>query len=557
MANFVIPYTTPGNYTYDSEKVEVTGGLARLKDISSWDRLVAYWRMNETTWVGTQPLVLDTSDSNYHGTRYSPADTVAGGKLGRCGNFTNDSGRVEVPHADCPNLEFTTGDFAMAGWFKKDASLASQGRLWGKKKDSLEGYRLTQFGTNGVVRFDIYEVGGTFYQVDSVDNIDDTNWHFVVVHRDNTNNKIEMWIDNVWQASTVTTSISTANDRAFCIGTNSGGSDTRYIGLIDEVMVFNNLLSSVERDFLWNEGNGQVLNSSAYVTDKPTIYKTAGDTDAQLIDFTTFVETLGGGNEGSVTYQLADDGATWKYWSGSAWVVAGASDYNAASVVNTNIPTFPSALDTIYVKAFLISDGAQKVELDQDQVGYTVPNTPPNIYAGTNKTCKRGATIAPFSDCTFSDPDGTVTNAYYRVVDYTDTWTEIPQGGYGTLLLAVQAFTYQFDGFGPVTVWLRVKDNEAATSDDSLIVTVAASDWVKPLKIETSALGTETDLYPTEVNPIEDGVYTNSIAFADTSTVITKDESNNLALLDANAGRKTLNSIATKNDARKLAIIFS
>ena len=31
MANFTIPYTTPADYTYDSNKIEIEAGIAKLK----------------------------------------------------------------------------------------------------------------------------------------------------------------------------------------------------------------------------------------------------------------------------------------------------------------------------------------------------------------------------------------------------------------------------------------------------------------------------------------------------------------------------------------------
>ncbi len=37
-------------------------------------------------------------------------------------------------------------------------------------------------------------------------------------------------------------------------------------------------------------------------------------------DITSFTETLGTGNQGSITYQISNDGGTtWYYYTGSAW----------------------------------------------------------------------------------------------------------------------------------------------------------------------------------------------------------------------------------------------
>ncbi len=52
MANQQYTYTAPGNYTYDSDRVEVSSGLAKLKAVPLWSGLIAYWQMNEATQDG-------------------------------------------------------------------------------------------------------------------------------------------------------------------------------------------------------------------------------------------------------------------------------------------------------------------------------------------------------------------------------------------------------------------------------------------------------------------------------------------------------------------------
>ena len=76
-------------------------------------------------------------------------------------------------------------------------------------------------------------------------------------------------------------------------------------------------------------------------------------------------------------YQLSDDdGTTWKYFNGSAWIsTSGPTDYNDSTTINNEISSFSTTNNKINVKAFLISDGTQFVRLDQIIIGYTGAST--------------------------------------------------------------------------------------------------------------------------------------------------------------------------------------
>jgi len=67
------------------------------------------------------------------------------------------------------------------------------------------------------------------------------------------------------------------------------------------------------------------------------------------------------------------------------------------------------------------------------------------------------------------------------------------------------------------------------------------TDWVKPLKIEiTSDMG-----YPTETNPLEDGVLVNGVAISNANITITKDSNGNMLFVDENTSTKTLSDLST------------
>ncbi len=81
-------------------------------------------------------------------------------------------------------------------------------------------------------------------------------------------------------------------------------------------------------------------------------------------------------NGGEVEYQLSDDaGVNWYYWDGAGWSVATGNEATSASVVDEHIDTFPVTSAGIMVKAFLLSDGSQRVKLDAIRISYQAIQT--------------------------------------------------------------------------------------------------------------------------------------------------------------------------------------
>jgi len=113
------------------------------------------------------------------------------------------------------------------------------------------------------------------------------------------------------------------------------------------------------------------VSGQGYAATSPTIYKTAGDT-INTLQLNSFTETSGASTTGNIYYQLSADGTIWEYWDGAAWVTAvGATDYNTAAEIAADIRSYlGSGTKTIYVKAFLVSDGAQPVVVENLAITY-------------------------------------------------------------------------------------------------------------------------------------------------------------------------------------------
>ncbi|MFA6410428.1 MAG: hypothetical protein WCW26_02515 [Candidatus Buchananbacteria bacterium] len=111
-------------------------------------------------------------------------------------------------------------------------------------------------------------------------------------------------------------------------------------------------------------------NGAGYPTDKPTIEPAASFTANQLQNWHGFSEQASK-NGGEIYYQLSNDnGSTWRYWNGSTWAAAGATNYNTATQINAHFKDFLIDPNNFKFKAFLVSSGTQLVGLDAVGVYY-------------------------------------------------------------------------------------------------------------------------------------------------------------------------------------------
>jgi len=419
--------------------------------------------------IDTGDLVEDTSGNGRDGIAIN-SPSVVSGKLNNCFQFNGTT-----QYVNCGNIASfeRTEDFSVECWFK---TVVQNTQLVAKIDNDAPYRGWALYLLNDTIACQLTNTNSPANRIVVSGNtigLDDNNWHHIVFTYDgsSSSNGVHLYVDNHDESLTIyqdTLSATIINSINCEIGAKDGAISV-FDGLIDEVVIYEFELTSAQVSTRWNGGTGR-----ENLGDYPTIEPTDLFDPATILSWDSFLEILGGENEGSIGYNLYKvDKANKYYWNGSVWISGGDSEhYNSQAVVNSNINAFDATPDKIGFIAYLISDGEQKIELDENQITYTA-NQVPLVNAGSNKACQDNQSIASFSDCTFSDPDGTIDYAYYKVDGEIDTWSEISQGGYGTLLEAVQAWTYQFDNIGIKTVRLQVEDNEGAKSEDSLEVTVS------------------------------------------------------------------------------------
>ena len=195
-----------------------------------------------------------------------------------------------------------------------------------------------------------------------------------------------------------------------------------------------------------------ISTDGTYPTDSPYL-ETANPLDYSSL--TSFTDTLGAGNQGSVEYELSPDGSTWYWWDGSAWTPQTANQANTATDVNTNIGAFAGQFSpgNLYVRAFFVSDGSQPVEFQSLSLDLTYVLPAPHITDISPPIGPAaGGTSVTITGTDFTPPTTT-----------TNTWTNEggtpPPGLYAANLAVIGSQIYLFGGNGSAKIY------SASTSD--------------------------------------------------------------------------------------------
>lgn len=291
MANKVYTFDDPNNYDFDSSKIEVADGKARLKATPDFDGLVGYWKFEDD--------VLDSSGQGNHGTNYGA--TFVDGKVDRCLSFDGVDDYVDCGSDSSLDI---TGDIAISLWVKAsenwDPSHGHYHVILGKDDDN-NGYRITVYedsNTNKVYLEFFTEnsgvkSGSNMYEIPITWAVDE--WKHIGAVRDGS--FLRLYIDGI-EVATAPDNAPGSSPNNLYIGFSPRGfpSFKRFRGNIDEVAIYNRALSETEIQSHYNNGLGRHL--SKYPTDKPTIKPKQSWVVSGLSKFIGFTETLGAGDGG-------------------------------------------------------------------------------------------------------------------------------------------------------------------------------------------------------------------------------------------------------------------
>ncbi|RJQ22035.1 MAG: LamG domain-containing protein [Nitrospiraceae bacterium] len=238
--------------------------------------LCGYWKFDEAAWSGVAGEVKDSSVKqtinikidraffNPCGQAYGGAQTIPGGKLGRCGSFDGVNDYVNITHNDKLNI---TQKFSMVFW----AKLTSGGTTAiFEKGNTSNGWDLAG-GSGG----DMNLRSSGFISPDHVVSgyLTAGAWTFCVITYDASAgaDNLKFYKNGSIFATFTETGGLIANATDLKIGTAASGGQF-FKGLLDEVAIYSRVLSGTEITELHNGGDGKIL-TGAYLNDLAGYWK--------------------------------------------------------------------------------------------------------------------------------------------------------------------------------------------------------------------------------------------------------------------------------------------
>lgn len=210
--------------------------------------LAACWSMNEVS--GSR------ADSSANAYTLTDNNTVASttGKVGNAASFIREnSERLSI--ADNANLSGGSVDLYIAGWVRKPSFAAAQA-IVGKVSGSTYEYEMYFSAAKPSMYKDPNAVSSTWGS-----DLSTNTWYFVEFYHNTTADVIAVSVN---RGTDVTTSTATnINDTAgaFWVGGNPSGAGVEYYtGEIDELIVYRRIPTNLERNWLYNSGNGRACS---------------------------------------------------------------------------------------------------------------------------------------------------------------------------------------------------------------------------------------------------------------------------------------------------------
>jgi len=221
---------------------------------------VAEYRMDKCAWDGSANEVTD-SEGSIHGTSYNGANTYTGTTDRRvCNSGYFDGTDDYVSMGDSFNNIFgnTNDTFTITAWIKPEtlnniqSNHKTANTFIAKASDSKNDNLEIGITTGGELHLYL-DTSGEDTQADFGSGITTGSWHFIAVTYDG--NDVTVTIDNTtttdgqWSGN-----MDQAAGSPFTIGTTLH-SDTSFNGLVDEVKIYNSVLSTTEIKRIYTNEN--------------------------------------------------------------------------------------------------------------------------------------------------------------------------------------------------------------------------------------------------------------------------------------------------------------
>lgn len=226
----------------------------------------AKWTFDQSSWNGIDNDVLDSSDNAFHSIALNGADTSRSNpaivsdisEIGTCqyGEFDGINDYIEVP-STFENLQTS---FTISAWINPK-NLDRGSRIFADDQNNQRGYAFS-LGDPGSGKLRFYSRGVNPISVDTLSAVIATDeWTFVTAVHNSENKTRQIYVNGVAQRVTGGDDINTysgtwgIDNGPASIGgeTDSGETNNRFTGAIDEVNIFKKVLTADEINTLMAE----------------------------------------------------------------------------------------------------------------------------------------------------------------------------------------------------------------------------------------------------------------------------------------------------------------
>ena len=209
------------------------------------DGLVAWWSMDETS--GTR------FDSHTNGLDLTDVNTVgsAAGKINNAADFTFANNEELTNNSSL--LKFGADDFSFSFWLAHSDNVGGTSQMVYNTLTADGGHRLYVTRTTGVLNMQLADGLGAFPVLQSTDTlVDGVFSHVVITHKASTKTRAIIINDGTPATAIYTETADTDLSAPFRIGSSGAN---YYDGLIDEVPVWNRVITASEITRLFNSNN--------------------------------------------------------------------------------------------------------------------------------------------------------------------------------------------------------------------------------------------------------------------------------------------------------------
>ncbi|MGD8457414.1 MAG: SpvB/TcaC N-terminal domain-containing protein, partial [Anaerolineales bacterium] len=212
--------------------------------------LISYWKLDETSGTRIDSVgSRDLTDNNTVG--------YTTGKQSNAADF--ERGNTEYLSYDTPYGTATDGDVSISVWINMESlggDYYGSGIIASYRNPNVAGDWNIAVTNDGRIRFYRKESGTDYYWQTGTSEISTSTWYHLVVTYDDAGNSASCYINNASKSFSVVNAEVSWGTTALTVGRNFTTQNFYHDGLLDELAVYDRVLTTPEVAQLYNSGDG-------------------------------------------------------------------------------------------------------------------------------------------------------------------------------------------------------------------------------------------------------------------------------------------------------------